>query len=99
MTHHEEMEILRKDALAKADALTVKKGQDYGKWYDYDEVTLAALNLVKAKRLLHLAIKIAANPQCLEANEPMEDSAVDAVNYASFLYGKVRERKERMAAE
>ncbi len=89
----EELENLRREALAKADALTEKKGRDYGHWSSYDLVTLAALNMVKAKRLLHLAVKVTADPSCKEANEPMEDSAVDAINYGSFIYGLVMQRK------
>lgn len=89
----EEFEALRKEALAKSDAMTAKKGDDYGHWSTYPEIVLASLTFVKAKRMLQLAMKTIAGGA--ETNEPMEDSALDLINYASFLYGKIKERKAK----
>ena len=87
------LEALRKEGLDRADQLTLKKGADYGHWSGYPAVALAALCFVKAKRMLELSVKIAADPDAREANEPLEDSALDIINYGSFLYALTVKRK------
>ncbi len=89
----DQLEAARREALAKADDMVSRKGRDYGHWSEYPEVVLASLTFVKAKRMLELAIRAKVGDG-KEANEPMEDSALDLINYASFMYGKVRDRKE-----
>jgi len=88
------MEELRKEALAKADAMVSGKGADYGHWSAYPEIVLASLNFVKAKRTLELAIQRASNPTHQAKNEPFEDSALDGINYLSFLHARSMSVKE-----
>lgn len=92
----DELEKLREEALSKAGAMVARKGRDYGHWSDYPEVVLASLTFVKAKRLLELAVRSARGDD-KEANEPMEDSALDLINYASFLAAKIVVRKHNKA--
>ncbi len=92
MKRLDELEALRREAFQVASALTEHKGQDYGHWSEYPMVALAALNFVKAKRMLQLTVKQAANPFAPVANEPMIDTCVDAINYNSFMYGLLREK-------
>jgi hypothetical protein len=86
-----EHEWLRKGALKKASGMVKGKGGDYGHFSEYPEVVLASNIFTKAKRLLNLAIKATRGGK--EVNEPMEDSALDLINYASFIYSKVMHRK------
>lgn len=90
----EKLEALRHSAMAKAESLLARKGADYAWWGEYPPIALAGLNFVKAKRILELSTKVAANPESQEANEPLEDSCIDLINYASFLYALTIERKE-----
>ncbi len=93
ITERKRMEALRESALKKASALVEKKGKDYGHWSDYPLVALAALNYVKAKRMLELTTQLTVNPFAAAVNEPLEDSCLDDINYASFLHAKLMDMK------
>lgn len=95
MKKREDLEELRKEALEVASSLVKKKGADYGHWSEYPMVALAALNFVKAKRMLNLAVKTASNPFADVKNESMEDTCVDAINYNSFMYALLSEGKAK----
>lgn len=89
------LEKLRIRALRLANRLVSRKGADYGHWSTYPLIALASLNFVKAKRMLELATKDAAG-RGEAVNEPLEDSCLDTINYASFIYGLLKEKgKER----
>ena len=79
-------EQLREDALKLATEVMRKKIQDYGHWLTYPEVVLAAQVYTKSRRLLELTIQRAANPDIAPKNEPMLDSCIDLINYASYLH-------------
>lgn len=89
----EELDGLRRLAMNTADDLVKGKGEDYGHWSGMPSVAIAALTFVKAQRLLELTVKIAADPDHEATNEPLEDSCLDIINYASFLWAKEQARK------
>lgn len=94
------MERRRQFALSKCAALVIQKGKDYGHWTEYHPADVAGVNGVKAKRIRELTIQMVSNPaEFAEANEPLEDSIVDAINYLSFLYGLVLEWKDQCKRE
>ncbi len=88
------MEDLRKEALARADSMVSGKGADYGHWSEYPEIVIAGINYAKAKRALELSLQRAANPDHKPKFEALEDTALDGINYLSFLYGKAKAAKE-----
>lgn len=93
LTREQKMDWLREQALQKADQLTRGKGKDYGHFSTYPIVVLASLNFVKAKRMMELATKMSANPDHRAQFEPMADSCLDAINYASFMWAKIMEKE------
>lgn len=88
------LETLRQEAIARADSMVSGKGADYGHWSEYPEVVIASLCFVKAKRALELALQRAANPDHQPKFEAFEDTALDGINYFSFMYGKAKGKKE-----
>jgi len=91
------MEADRQSAFTRCAQLVEKKGKDYGHWTEYHPLDVAGVNGVKAKRIRELTMQLVSNPdEFLEANEPLEDSILDAMNYLSFLYALVRETKAQV---
>lgn len=88
------LEDLRKEALARADSMVSGKGADYGHWSEYPEVVIAGIGFAKAKRALELALQRASNPDHKPKFEALEDTALDGINYFSFLYGKAKGAKD-----
>jgi len=83
---------LMADSVEKANALHELKGKDYGHFSEYPAVVLAALNFVKAKRILELSVKRAADPAAAPVFESLEDSCLDQLNYVRFLYAVLKKK-------
>lgn len=83
---------LMADSVERANALHELKGKDYGHFSEYPAVVLAALNFVKAKRILELSVKRAAYPDSAPAFESIEDSCLDQLNYVRFLYAVLKKK-------
>jgi len=65
-----------------------KKDHDYGHFSQYPDVVLASNIFTKAKRILELTMRAHVNPDMRPKFESVDDSCLDLINYASFLWAK-----------
>lgn len=80
----------RKFGLAEASGMVAGKDSDYGHWSEYPDVVLASLMFTGAKRAVELTRK-----DDEAVNKSLEDTCLDLINCASFLYGKLKSRSVR----
>ena len=86
---------LADEATAIARRLRRKKGSDYSHFGQYPPMVHASTLLAKGKRAFNLLLKLSARPDQHPYFESIEDSCVDAINYASFVYAIMKWGKGR----